>query len=294
MAYLYGTSAAYGVLAGIWIDSLAMKNKFEPATSLIAPILLGAAVPVGMFIWDYYGNIHRGVPSTMATGIIIGALEGFGVAGAVSAASPYESEWGFSGYMTSMFIGATAGGVGGYVFGEALRPNPKSLGFISGGVAWGGLAGAFVGAGATDPKPSDPRRTPGDTLGAGAAIGALVGANVGLLGTGTLSAFGFTPSLQSQKWMWIGAAIGVVATSPVYLFYVGKDDPSEIRRGMIANGLGLVAGVTLGAILTSGMKDDDDAPKDPNAPKTAWKPPFILGGAPLQGGGGMLTAAGTW
>jgi hypothetical protein len=294
MAYLYGASAGYGVMTGIWIDSLAMKDKFEPATALIAPILLGAAVPVGMFIWDYYGTIHRGVPSTMATGIILGALEGFGVAGAVSAASTYESEWGFGGYMTSMFIGATAGGVGGYVFGEALRPNPKALGFISGGVAWGAMAGAFIGGGATDPKPKDPRRGPGDTLGAGAAIGALVGGNVGLLGTGSLAAFGFVPSLKSQKWMWIGGGIGVVATSPIYLFYVGKDDPSDIRRGMIANGLGLVAGVTLGAILTSGLKDDDDV-KDPNAPpKAAWKPPFMLSGAPLQGGGGMLQASGEW
>jgi len=47
---------------------------------------------------------------------------------------------------------------------------------------------------------------------------------------------------------------------------------------MIANGLGLVAGVTLASILTRELKDDDDAPKQ------AFKAPFQLSVAPSNGG----------
>ena len=282
MAYLYGATAAYGLGAGIWIDTLAKTS--DPGTALIAPILLGAALPVTMFVWDYYGTLHKGVPATMATGILIGALEGFGVAGAASATA--TNAWGAGGWMSSIMLGSTIGGVGGYFFGEFLRPDPHSLGFISGGVGWGAVAGAFMGGGVTASHPtsvSSPEAT-----GQGAAVGALVGSNLGLLGTGALSAFGYVPSWKAQKWMWVGALLGVALTSPIYIIYAAKDDQSEAKRGMIANGLGLVAGVTLASILTRELKDDDDAPK-----QAGFTPPFTLSVAPANGGA-MFGAVGQW
>jgi len=225
----------------------------------------------------------------MATGILIGALEGFGVAGAASVTASYGHEWGAGGWMSSIMLGSTIGGVGGYFFGEFLRPDPHSLGFISGGVGWGAVAGAFIGGGATASHPSGPPYGPSspEATGQGAAVGALVGSNIGLLGTGALSAFGYVPSWKSQKWMWIGALLGVALTSPIYIIYAAKDDQSEAKRGMIANGLGLVAGVTLASILTRELKDDDDAPKQ------AFKQPFQLSVAPANGGA-MFGAVGQW
>jgi hypothetical protein len=50
MAYLYGTSVAYGIGTGVWIDALAQTS--DPGIAVLAPAAFGAAVPIGFYLWD--------------------------------------------------------------------------------------------------------------------------------------------------------------------------------------------------------------------------------------------------
>ena len=49
------------------------------------------------------------------------------------------------------------------------------------------------------------------------------------------------PSWQTLKYMWLGDLLGTLATTPVYLFYIGSD--ADPRHGLIANAVGGLAGL---------------------------------------------------
>jgi len=48
--------------------------------------------------------------------------------------------------------------------------------------------------------------------------------------------------------MWAGAGIGVAASLPVYLFYLGDDAPPA-RRGLIFTGTAMLLGLGVGGVL---------------------------------------------
>jgi hypothetical protein len=347
MVYLYATSAAFGITMGSWIDTLSLCspnnkkkdangnvildtngnpiNQCDPAGALVSPLLLGTLFPLGFFLWDnfYKGGMHRGVPSSIGTGLIIGALEGLGVAGANYAIAGDASgkRWGSDGIMTSIFVGSALGGIGGYAFGEAVRPNPRKIALVASGAGWGALMGAFMGGGAAD---SDP-----PSIGQGMLVGNLVGINVGLATTGILAAVGYDPSWAALKYMWMGAGIGLVATSPIYLIYVASQSQDNttncgdsgsphgcplVNHGMVANGLGMLAGVVIAGILTRDLKDtpaqaepsgetpstppaspngQPAAPAGPTARARTWTPPVTFSFSPLPNGG-MFGLSGQW
>jgi hypothetical protein len=277
MGYLYGVSIAYGVGTGIWLDALAGVN--DPGIAVIAPALLGVAAPVGAYIWDANDELGRGVPSSIATGLLLGGVEGMAVSGLqwqlTGGTNPgaNSGQWTFPTWSTLTFLGATGGGIGGFIFGEYAHPDPRGLAFISSGAGWGSLFGAGFGAGAA----SDPAY-----MGNGAAIGGFIAYNAGIAATGLIS-IGYTPSWESLKWMWLVDVIGTVATTPVYLFYVNG---GQAQHGLIANALGGIAGLGLAAVLTANLQD---------SPSTAsWAPPFSVGVAPNPNGGATLTASGMW
>jgi hypothetical protein len=335
MAFLYATSAAFGITTGAWIDTLSLcspnnkapdpktgvpTNVCDPAGALVAPLLLGTAFPLGFFLWDnfYKGGMHRGVPSSISTGLIIGALEGLGVAGAnyAIAGDTTGARWGSDGIMTSVFVGATLGGLGGYAFGEAVRPDPRKIALIASGAGWGALMGATFGGGVAN---SD-----GPSVAQGMLVGNLVGINLGVVTTGILAAVGYDPSWQSLKYMWLGAGIGLLGTSaiiyPIYLATGQQDkttncgDPASphgcplVNHGMVANSFGMLAGVVIAAILTRDLKDPEPvpvpqanppppgtpgAPTGPTARTKPWTPPFTFSLSPIQNGG-MAGIAGQW
>jgi len=361
MAFLYGTSAAFGLVTGTWIDTLSLCspnnkqknqdgtlkldaegktiNQCDPAGALVSPLLLGTLFPLGFFLWDnfYKGGIHRGVPSSISTGMIIGALEGLGVAGANFAiagpAVPPATDgnrWGSAGIMTSVWVGTALGGIGGYAFGEAVRPDPRKIALIASGAGWGALMGSTFGGGVAN---SD-----GNSVAQGMLVGNLVGINVGVLTTGVLAAVGYDPSWQSLKYMWLGAGIGLLGTSaiiyPIYLATGQQDqtmncgeDPSPsnpagnrhgcplVNHGMVANSFGMLAGVVIAGILTRDLKDPEPVPvpentappppgspngppNGPPPPATAkrakpWQPPFMFSVSPMQNGG-MVGISGQW
>jgi hypothetical protein len=319
MIYLYATSAAYGVTMGSWIDTLSLcspnnkkrdasgnlvldasgnpQNQCDPAAALVSPLLLGTAFPLGFFLWDnfYKGGMHPGVPSSISTGMIIGALEGIGIAGANYAIAgpdragnpPVDtgdySRWGSDGIMTSVFLGATLGGLGGFAFGEAVRPNPRKIALVASGAGWGAMMGAFIGGGAANSDSS--------SIGQGALVGNLLGINVGLAATGILAAAGYDPSWNALKYMWMGAGIGLVATSPIYLIYVASSSKdaggnSLANHGMVANSLGMLAGIVIAGIVTRDLKDPEPAesqPPDGTTTTTTTNPPQTSpSGTPVQ------------
>jgi len=272
MAYLYGIGAAYGFGTGMWIDSVI--NVTDPGIWVITPIALAAAAPIGAYVWDRTDELPRGVPSSIATGLLLGGIEGIAIDGLQwqLTGNGGPSTWHYSTQTSVTFLTATAGGVGGWAFGEWLRPDPRSLGLIGSGAGFGSLFGILFGAGVAS----------GDWK-SGSAVWGFAGYNAGIVATGVLSTV-YTPSWQTLKYLWIGDILGTLATTPVYLFYIGSS--ADPRHGLIANSLGGLAGIAIAAVLTNGMKDHGEA--------TGWAPPFQLAIAPAQGGGGAITAMGQW
>jgi hypothetical protein len=269
MAYLYGVGVAYGVGTGIWIDSLAHID--DPGLALIAPLALGAAVPIGFYAWDYNAEFDRGVASSLATGLLLGGIEGIAIGGLQwqFTGNGGPNTWAFSTQTSVTFLAATAGGVGGYAFGEWLQPDPHSLGFIASGAGWGAIAGILFGAGVVNGDWKD-----------GSAVWGFGGYNAGILATGILSTV-YTPSWQTLKYMWIGDALGTLATTPVYLFYIGSS--AEPRHGLIVNALGGLVGLGVAAAFTGNMSDPGTS---------SWSAPFQFAVAPTEHGGAQLSAFG--
>jgi hypothetical protein len=287
MGVLYGTSLAYGVGTGVWVDAIAGVS--DPGLGFIAPILFGAAMPIGLYATDQYVPFHRGVPESVSTGLLLGAVEGVAIAGTQWQLSrPNGNSWSFAGQTTATWIFSTGGGIGGYIFGEWLRPDSRSLTFIASGGAWGAIAGSEFGA-AIGPTSCSTIANPGSTndiacVGSsaswanGAAVAGLIGYNVGLAATGALSAR-YMPSWRTQKYMWLGFLAGTAASSLVYLFYIGSsDDP---RHGLIANSLGGLAGVGIAGALAANLKDDDTT--NNAVQHGTWKQPFDISFRPVQG-----------
>ncbi len=272
MAVLYGTSAAYGIGTGIWIDALGKVT--DPGIAFIAPLAFGAAGPIGVYFLDEATTLHRGVPASISAGMMLGAVEGLAISGTQWQLSDASNNWSFRTQTTLTWLLASAGGVGGYAFGEALRPDVRSLGFIASGAGWGALSGSLLGAGLSGRDWKD-----------GASIAGIIGYNAGILATGALS-IRYVPSWQTQKYMWLGFLGGTAAASIVYVFYLFSD--SDPKHGLIANSVGGLAGVGLAAALTANMKDDDGGKGG------AWSPPFQLGFAPLPHGGAAVNAYGAF
>jgi hypothetical protein len=275
MVFLYGTSIAYGIGTGVWIDALGGVK--DPGVAIIAPIGFGAAMPVGVYFLDQNVTLHAGTPAAISTGMILGAFEGMAISGTQWQFTHERShDWSFGAYSTLTFIGATGGAFGGYAFGEWAHLDPKGLAFTASGAGWGAISGTLLGAGIEN----------GPDWKDGGSIAGLIGFNGGLVATGAISQV-YTPSWYTQKWMWLGYLIGTAGGSVIYPFYLlDPNAKQDIHHGLIANSLGGVAGVALAGALTSGVLD--------NAEKSVINDlPFQLGVAP-QRGGATLQAAGAF
>jgi hypothetical protein len=271
MAYLYGVSAAYGFGTGVWLDSIV--HVTDPGIWVITPLLLTAAAPIGAYAMDYYQEFPRGVPSSIATGLLLGGVEGVAIGGLQwqLTGNGGPNTWSFATDTSVTFVTATAGGIGGYFFGEYLRPDPRTLAFVSSGAGFGTAFGVLFGSGVAS---NDWKN--------GAAPYGFAGYNAGIAATALVSSW-YTPSWRTLKAMWIGDTLGTLATTPVYLFYIGsKSDP---RHGLIANALGGVAGLAVASVISMYWKDPVSA--------AGWDPPFQLALSPMQNGVSM-SALGQW
>jgi hypothetical protein len=283
VGYLYVTAGAYGVGTGIFLD--AIFEIEDPGLRFILPGVFGVAAPVGVYVLDqhvYRPAMPQGLPSAIATGILVGAGEGLGVASTIHVNVDEENEWSFKGLAAAEFIGATAGGAGGYALYYFLRPHPKNNVFIGSSIAWGSIIGSFFGGGASNGE----WEVTDDTV----SVGGLVGFNVALTGAVLLSAV-WTPSWDQIGWMWGGLALGTLVSLPVYIFYAGSDhDP---RRGLIFQGVAATLGLGAGALIGRPDKKGAMAENEDND-----KPPFaqLTGGGlmPVRGGMGVQMHGALW
>ncbi|XXY53817.1 hypothetical protein WME91_22030 [Sorangium sp. So ce269] len=281
VGYLYATSVAYGVGTGIWFD--AVVGIDDPGVQFIAPAVLGVAAPVGVYFLDQ-PPMPRGMPSAIATGMVIGAGEGLGIASYQYVSARKGKEWGFLGLATSEVIGSTVGGAAGLGFYYLLRPKPQTNMLLASGAVWGTIIGSEFGAAASNGSWSESN----DSV----SLGGLIGFNVATAGAVGL-AIAWTPSWNQLAWMWGGLGIGTVVSLPIYFAYIGSDhDP---RRGLIAQGAAGTLGLVAGALFLG--KPDPAGEVAANEEQRAH-PPFarVLGGSlvPYPGGMGAVVLGELW
>ena len=276
--YLYGTAAAYGIGTGVWLD---VEAEIEnPGVAIIMPALFGAAAPVGVFIADYVSDgMKRGTPAAIATGAWLGGGLGLGIWSVQYATSSGADEWGFAAFGRAAFVGSTTGAVAGGLAAYLLEPSPKTSMFALSATTWGtGIGGAFGGAASQ----GNWKRSNDYVF-----TGGLIGYGVGLLGSAGVS-FGWVPSWAQIGGMWAGFGIGAAATTPIYLIYLAVDE--DPRTGLIAQGVGGLLGIALGALIAPGDKGQSVIEND--EPKIEFAK--LLGIAPttFEGGGIGATATG--
>ncbi len=262
---LYGTSVAYGVGMGVWISTEAGFD--DPAIFLIPPAVLGVAGPVGVYFFDRR-RLKRGLPAAVATGALIGAGEGLGVWSYQFVSATKDKAWGFRGLARAEAIGSTLGAAGGLALGYLQSPSPKSSLLMSSSVLWGSAVGAMFGYGAT---------AAGQGYGHsndGAALGGLIGFNVGLAASAGLSTV-YIPSYRSLVGMWLGSGIGFAASLPIYLLYA-RDDGPPAKRGLIFSGVTTTLGIAAGAALTFGSEDSASSDAAPRFARIYGFAPFAV------------------
>jgi len=284
MNYLYATSGAWGVGTGIWLD--AIFGITNPGGAVVMPIVFGAGAPIAAFFTDnQVGPLARGVPSSMATGLVLGAVEGIAISGVQwQHARDKQQDWTFRTQTSVTWVCATGGGLAGLALGELTSPDSRNLALVGSGAGWGTLSGAMLGIAASGRDWKD-----------GASIAGLVGYNVGILGTGALGLV-HTPSWDSQKYMWFGYAGGALAGSLVFPFYALTPD-ADPKTGFIGPALGSLAGAAVAAALTFDWQDPAETRGKIFEPpvQVSIAPPPRLSQAPSETPGGlMLTGSGTF
>jgi hypothetical protein len=198
--------------------------------------LLGVAFPVAAFALNH-PTLPRGVPGAIASGLLIGAGEGLGIASLQMVTS--ERPWGFHGLARSTAIGSLVGAAAGITVGVLQEPSPNISLFATSGVFWGSAIGSAFGFGLS-PEGVGWHRSNNWMAGGG-----LVGFNVGLVASMGLATW-FVPTLQQIKWMWLGAGVGGLASLPVYLFYLGDGPPA--KRGLVFSATAITLGIVVGGV----------------------------------------------
>jgi hypothetical protein len=265
MGALYGVGGVYGVGMGIWLST--ELGIDDPALFLIPPAVLGVAAPVGVYFMDR-PRLKRGVPAAVATGALIGAGEGLGVWSYQVVRARESDEWGFRGLARAEAIGSTLGAAGGLALGYFQSPSPKSSLLLSSSVVWGSAVGSMFGYGATAANQGYGRSNDG------AALGGLIGFNVGLAAAAGVSAV-YIPSYKSLAAMWIGAGAGFALSLPVYLLYAGDGGPPA-KRGLIFSGVATTLGVGAGALFTFDSEDSASTDDQPRFARIYGFSPFAL------------------
>jgi hypothetical protein len=274
---LYTTAAVYGVGLGVWFGAEA--NIKDPGLFLIAPAILGVAGPVGVYFLDNPA-LPRGVPAAIASGMIIGAGEGIGIASYQFVTTNAADAWGFRGLSRATALGATLGGAGGFALGYLQDPSPKSSLLATSGVVWGAAVGSMFGYGASSAGEGYSRANDS------AALGGLIGFNIGLAAAAGLSTV-YIPTYRALSYMWGGAAIGAAVSLPVYLAYAGKGGPPA-KRGLVFSGVSTTLGIAAGALIAGTAPDSADSASGSHFAHLDYVLPLPTGRGALLTLGGRL------
>ena len=264
---LYFTSIGWGGSMGLFFDGLAQSDNVYARASLLSLGLvplgagLGAVLPT---IVDLAYHRRRGVPQTIATGMLLGLGEGI----AWNEFFSNRADTSFHTYTKDtawVFGGTSAGLVAGLVTAALVKTTPGRAAWVAtsgivGGLFAGGLAGA-----ASRPFGRDGNRNVGIT----AAIGGLAGMAGGIATATWLSPSELRVHLIDLGWIFGAAIPGLACINHC-------DTPSTFALTAIGAGVGFA---TMFAI-TSGM------PKDTG--KSGAPPAIVPYASPLPGGGLQL------
>ena len=277
MGFFYGTSAVYGLGVGSWL-SLEL-DVTDPGVFLIAPAVLGVAAPTGVYLSDQWATFSEGLPAAISAGMVIGAGEGIGIAGLHETTVSSDQLWGIRGMARTTTLGATLGGLGGAAVGYYMEPEVTSTVLTTSGIFWGTAIGSFFGYGAS------PTGGGWEESNDYAAIGGLVGYNVGLGITGALGAL-WVPSWEQIGWMWAGAGIGAAASLPVFLLYAGEGGPPA-KRGLLFTGTATLLGLGMAGALAPG-DDTFGVGFTEHGPQRRWVAVTHMAPTVLNGGVGVV------
>ncbi len=240
MVALYGVGTAYGV--GMGVATSTEIGIEDPGIFLIPPVLLGVAAPIGVYVLDR-PSMPEGMPTAITAGLLLGAGEGIGIVGTQYVRAKKDNEWGWRALNRGTAIGATAGGVAGWAVGYYLEPPVNTSLLAMSGSIWGMTVGSMFAYGATSGNSSYGQAN--DT----AAIGGLVGYNVGMLAAASYGILDI-PSTSQIGWMWAGGGLGAAASLPVFLVYAGEGGPPA-RRGFIFMGTATTLGIVAAGVFAS-------------------------------------------
>jgi hypothetical protein len=177
-------------------------------------------------------------------------------------------EWSFRALARTEAIASTVGAAGGLALGYLQSPSPKSSLLMSSSVVWGTAIGSMFGYGATAADQGYGKSNDG------AALGGLIGFNVGLAASAGLSTV-YIPSYKSLGGMWLGAGIGFVASLPIYLLYA-RDGGPPAKRGLIFSGVATTLGIGAGAVFTWDSNDSASSDAAPRFATVHGFVPFLL------------------
>jgi hypothetical protein len=118
------------------------------------------------------------------------------------------------------------------------------------------------------------------------SVAGLIGLNVGAAGAFGLSLL-WDPTASQVGYMWAGAGIGVAASLPVYLLYIGDDRPPA-RRGFIFTATALTLGIGVGGLLGSEGGPLGAAPNPGGLAQVGnWLTVESIAPMPIEGGLGV-------
>lgn len=205
-AMLYLTSIAYGGSAGMFVDGLAQHgNAYATASLAVAlTVPVGAGLgAVGVAVVNGLVPIRRGVPQTVATGILLGLGEGL----ALDEWSSNRASTSFHTYTkdTAWIFGtATVGLVSGIVVSTVVKTTPGRASWVATTGLFGGVFAGSI-AGALSPQSSFGTKginAEGNrAVGLTAAIAGLAGAGAGLASATALSPSSGRVHLIDLGWM---------------------------------------------------------------------------------------------
>lgn len=223
----YGSTIAYGVALGLWVDALAGLD--EPLTLPWLPAVGAAAGAVTAWAVDRR-PLRAGLGASVNAGLVAGVLVGTGLAMELTASRPWQDVPLASSVMLG---GATLGLAAGVGLGLAVRPRPGTAAFVVSGSVWGTTLGLVTGIAAQSDR----------HLGLFALSGTVLGATAAMITSGALE-----PTPAQTRWLDLGALGGGLLGFGLGLLLFEASSPPAARMAVTELGIlgGGVAGFLFG------------------------------------------------
>ncbi len=274
LSTLYLASVSYGLGTGAYIAILTEPDSVSGVT--IPMLVMGAAMPVTVYLLDRGTPMRYGTPSAISAGFAVGALEGALWTSWYQAQADRMDEVSFKTAATLVWVPTTLGVVAGGVLGQRVGTTPGRAELLGAS----GTFGAAI-AGLTALSIVDDDHEADEAV----LLTAAISANAGLVG-GYLLGRRWSPGVARVRYIQLGGAGGGLGTGLLYLTIADKDSDGRAFGALTA--AGMVGGLALATWLTGDMPRDlrpDEAREETHAQVLV---------TPVPQGGFTLGAVGTF